>query len=664
MVTAASGRFRRALVAGVALVSLAGSIPARAQDGDKDKKTEKWSFSSGPVLVVDHAALGTLFSDPKDKAMGDALAMIPARAAELPHEIPDMPPEAAGLIKSMLGVIARPGRLTIAYDETPTGGFFGYGLSLSVLTSGQEEAATLQKQILDLLEQADNVPPHKASSRFQGFREMQLPVGLIAFGPRKAADGWRYEIIAGTMQDPDVGAAALPAPMGGLDPFIRVRADLSGLTPAINTVQMFAGARPEIQEIRKELETYGIIGPKAMKVSYQAGQTKTETVSFLTIEGAGSVADAAGVSRAKLDRADLNAIPADAICASLGCSGGWVSKLIAKVKDKNEEVAGALDQFKQMTQVDLESDLLASLGDVSGFYTSESTGGGGLGSAVLMISVKDRAKLKEAISKLAEFGNTVAKNEARGYVRVAMSGGRDGADLFALHFPGLPVPLELTAALTDKWLLITPTPQAAIVAVAQAGAKEGLTGNAAFASAMPKDLAVSSIKFKDTARNMHKGYTLVAMLGAGVQNLVRSPSDPTRQPPLTVPTYPELKKGVKPEISWGMWKGNDFVVESHADHSMLVNTSAAGAGLAAMIPAMASVMSTAGQGMQQRMQNRPPPVQPRRPRHKEENESLISSAERAGAMLMSVYEAAQAVPSPEGVAAAIFSREASTRDGE
>ena len=92
---------------------------------------------------------------------------------------------------------------------------------------------------------------------------------------------------------------------------------------------------------------------------------------------------------------------------------------------------------------------------------------------------------------------------------------------------------------------------------------------------MPKDLSVSSLKFADTARNMHQGYAFLTMLGSGVANLVRSPSDPTRSPQLTVPTFPDLKKGVRPAVSWGLWKGDDYVFESHADHSMLVNATSA-----------------------------------------------------------------------------------------
>ena len=53
------------------------------------------------MLVIERASLDKLFADPKDKALGEALAMIPARVRELPREIKEMPPEAAGLIDGL-----------------------------------------------------------------------------------------------------------------------------------------------------------------------------------------------------------------------------------------------------------------------------------------------------------------------------------------------------------------------------------------------------------------------------------------------------------------------------------------------------------------------------------------------------------------------------------
>ncbi|MEX2217334.1 MAG: hypothetical protein WD749_01125 [Phycisphaerales bacterium] len=555
-------------------IALAGA-PLAAQEA---KPAADEGFRGGTVFVIERGSLDTLAVDPKDKALAAAIAMIPQRLGELPREIPDMPPEAAAMLSTLVKTIARPMRVTVAYDETPSGGAFGYGVAFSVLTAGKPEADALHTQLNDALDQAQGAPSAKPSTRIEGMLDMQTPIGLLSFGPREGSDGWRYEIIFGTMADPDAGAAALPAPAGGLKPFLRGRLDFAGLTPALNMAQMLAGATPEFQEGRKQMESLGVVGRNAMKMGFQAGYSETALVVHAALQGAGTFADTLGLPRQPLNRADLAAIPSDAIYASLSRSGGsWLAKAIENGKAQSEEFAEGLAQFVEMTGVDPEADILGALGDVSGFYMSDSTGGGGLGSSVLMFAVKDRAKLLGSFTKLAGLVNEQAEMHANGYIRIAVVPSRGAADMITLQFPGIPVPLELTMALTDSWLLLSPTPQGAMVAANQARGQGdgGLPSNPAFASAMPKDAAATSISFSDTARHLPLGYTLVSMAGSAIANGVRSPSDESRSPGLLVPTYPDLKRGARASVLFSYWKGDDYIFESHGDRSLLVNATSA-----------------------------------------------------------------------------------------
>src|SRR5579862_1229413 len=70
----------------IAAAAAVGSASALAQPPSKQpaKPAEAAPFKAGTVLVVEHASLDKLFADPKDKAFGDALAMIPDRIRELP----------------------------------------------------------------------------------------------------------------------------------------------------------------------------------------------------------------------------------------------------------------------------------------------------------------------------------------------------------------------------------------------------------------------------------------------------------------------------------------------------------------------------------------------------------------------------------------------------
>lgn len=652
-----SGSVRRGLAVCSAALAFSATL-ALAQEGGKaaPKKMDE-GFKGGTVFVLERASLDRLFNDPKDKKFGDALAMIPLRLKDLPNEIPQMPPEALDMIQTMLSVAAKPMRITVAYDESPTGGFFGYGLAFSALTGDKGEADKIQTQITDMLDMAGNVPRTKPSTRFKGMLDMQTPVGIISFGPRQAKDGWRYELVVGTMTDADIGVEALPKPAKGLDVFARGRFDLAGLTPAADTAQAFAGMGPEMQEIRGYLTELGLIGSNAMKISFQAGRTETESVSITAVENVGHVADTLGISRAPLDRALLAAIPSDAGHASMSRMGmAWVNKVIDRAKDKSEDVGQVLAQFKAMTKVDFQQEIIDSLGDVNGFYTSESTGGGGLGSAVLMMSLKDREKFAGAIDKLATFINGMSKQHARGYVRVASNGNKDGVTWYTLQFPGLPVPLELSMALTDKWLLMAPTPQALTVAVSQARGKGdgGLTSNAVFAGAFPKDGQYSSISFTDSAKSIGSGYMLLSMIGSAVSNVVRSPSDPGRDAGMVVPLFNDLKKGARPTIGFAQWQGDNYVMESHSDHSILVNAAVGLGNLAGSLPMMAmQVMSAMGQARGMRMEG--PAMLPSRMR--EAGEQILSGANAGGDALQWLYRQSLPVFSTErmvsGAAAAM-----------
>jgi len=96
-----------------------------------------------------------MMSDPKDRAMGEALAMLPARVRELPREIKQMPPDAARYINLGLYTLSRPARLIATYDgENPSGGFFGYGVALSFAVGEQKNADELHAAISPLVAQS------------------------------------------------------------------------------------------------------------------------------------------------------------------------------------------------------------------------------------------------------------------------------------------------------------------------------------------------------------------------------------------------------------------------------------------------------------------------------------------------------------------------------
>lgn len=575
--------FTRSWTARIAAAGLAlsGSCLARQPEAPKP-------FKTGTVMVVEHASLGKLLANPKDQALGNALAMIPARVRELPREAHDMPPEAANLINMVLATFGRPGRLAVVYNgDNPSGGGFGYGAIFSTLTAGQEEADQMQAQITALMAMAKGGPRPVPSQRFKGMTDIQTPAALVSFGPRQAKDGWRYEVMIGTIDNPDAVTEPLPSPVTGLDTILRARINLAGLTPALDLARAFGGNDPQAEEVLEKLEAAGVAGNGALQISYQAGHTQTESVAVTVLEGAKRFATKLGLGTVPLTKADLASIPADATEVYFRRGGDSARIDLAALSQNNPQVQEGLDEFERHTGVNLQTDVLDAIGTTFAMYLSESTGGAGVGSAVAMVELRDRAKLSTAMTKLIATANMAADHLPMGPGHLRVVSARDGGTEFiTLRFPGLPVPAELTVALTERWLILSPTPQATLVAARQASGKgdAGIMSNKVFAASFPGDKQVTSFSFIDAPRNLAAGYTLMTMLGSAIANGVRSPTDPTREPGMLVPLYNDLRKDARAAVGYSYWRGDDRVSETHADRSLIVNLTAAAGVLAKFVP--------------------------------------------------------------------------------
>jgi hypothetical protein len=502
-----------------------------------------------------------------------------------------MPPEATTLINLATSCIGRPGRLVVAYDgEDPSGGLFGYGVSLSFLMPDQKATDEVHATVSGLMAKSGQQVKTKGT-RWPGMSDIQTPVGVLSFGPRQAKDGWRYEVIFGTMEDPDGAAQAGMPKAADFEPLVRARMDFAGLTPLKTIAEGFAGKNPEIKKTIQRFEGMGLVGDNAAKFSFVAGQTKEQAVAVTSWEGAKKFASAMHMTSKTLTKDDFWAIPSDACdvyIARVGDDGfGYALDSLSEAGPPAQE---ALDQFEKTTGVNLKSDLLDALGGTAAIYLSDTTGGGGLSSAVGMITFRDRAKFASAMTKLAATANSMADQLPIGPGYIRLASWKDGeTDLLTLRFPGLPVPLEITFAMTEKWLLVSPTPQGAIAAARQASGKGdgGLMANSQFKKNLPSGKEFASVSFSDTARHMREGYGALSHIGSAIANAMRSPTDPTREPGLVVPGYNQLAKGVIPRVGFSYWRGEDLVNETHTDRSMLVGAAGALGVIEKIVPIVA-----------------------------------------------------------------------------
>lgn len=563
----------RLLAASIAGLAMALGSPALARQEAKPAAIQT-------LLVMERADLSQLLVDPKDQRLKEALAMLPMRLQELPAEAPDMDAKGAAAINLLLSTISRPGRVGITVNAgNPADGLFGYGLVVSAFAKDRKDADELHSRVRDALKDIPLPPPPGGTKRFATMEDTQLPggIGRLSFGPRETPDGWRYEIIAGALDNPDAAWSQIPRPSdAAIKPVVIGRVDFAGLNNAVNMVSAFAGPQnPDIGEGIRQAGEYGLYGTNALKVRFEYGYSKEESVGHVAIENAAKYADKFLLSKESLTEADYGAVPGDATMATISRADlAMLRRVIDAARQSNPEIGPGLEQFKQMTGVDLVTDIVDTLGGTIAYYTSDSTGGGGIGSVVGMVTVKDRAKFAAAHEKLVAFANSAATTakDAGKYARV-VAWKEAGIPLMSLRFAGLPVPVEVSYSLTDRWLIAGVTPQAVVAAVRQTASEgKGLLAKSRVAELAQAHKLVS-VTYLNTARMMHSGYPIASMVGSAAANAARSPaflSDAGRDPGMVTPTFADLARDARDSVWTTRWDGEAYLIDSHADRSMLV----------------------------------------------------------------------------------------------
>lgn len=610
------GRMTAAIAAGAVSLGLM-TASAMQPEGGKPAKAKK---EAAPVLLVERASLDKMVVDPRDAAMANAIGMLPARLRELPGEIPGAEQIPPPVLEMLIALASRPARLGLTYNAgDQTGGAFGMGLIASVLARDEAQAQNMQGTVNGLLSMGGNEFKGEPSEKYRGMSEAPLPVvGVLRYGARKSGDSWRYEVHAGSAGDPDATFATLPAPARpGFEPVLRARLDLSTLTPLVEQFKAMAGDDPQAEQGFNALAVAGLIGPDAVKYSFQYGYLPDRSLSVTVSEGMKKHAAAMGVSTTPLNAEDYKSIPADAYVAGLRrIDLSKMQETIEGLAESQPQMAEGLAQFQQATGVDLVKDVLGSLGGTMGYYMADSTGGLGLMSAVALVQFKDRAKFDTASAKLTSFANTALAAPTKGYVR-ARAWAEGDAKMVSITFPGIPIPLEVTYTTTERFLILALSPQAAVAAARQATGKGdgGLMSNAAFAGTLPKGKEFESVGFMDTPRTMASGYQYLCLIGSAVANGVRSPRDPGREPGVVVPTYGELRKDARALVSFGYFEGDNLVRESQGNRSVLTETCGALGALSPFIPVIAGAAGVAaltGARQAQMVERRlaPPPPMP------------------------------------------------------
>lgn len=510
----------------------------------------------------------TLLRHPKDQGLARAAALLDERLAELPGEVPNAPPIDPAWIALATelctgAVTLRMGLLPDADPFGPVPPFYG---RLELHRASADEAAGLADRVLEVL-------------RSLGAPELQVtPTGLRAIpGPpiptSFGASGKDIVLDLGAPAAPPVVSGDPLLPQGAV-PRFALHMDYAPLMRL--ALQQMDQQQPEMADFVGGL--FERLGLDDLQLHVVSASDDERSYTVTRIPGYAETLRANGlVASGALEVGELALVPRDATWASIGKVNfaGMFEFFVDLATDALAQQGMEGDPVEMvygMTGFHLRDDLVSLCGETCGMYASDTTGGGGLMSTVAFVALRDAERALETRERLEEMLNGAAALQMQGYVQVRAST-VDGVEYATLTFPGLPVPMEPTIAITDSWLFIGASKGAAIEAVRQARATDrpNLLDHPGFQAQLPGGIAgLQSLTFQDGERLIRAGYGTLQMGASALANAVRSRRDGLRDAGEVLPPYAELARGALSTVSVGRLMGADWVSESRGDASVAV----------------------------------------------------------------------------------------------
>ena len=528
-----------------------------------------------PAIVFEHSGFNNFLVDEKDAVLKRAFSMVPQRLMELRQEVPDLRKIPEPVFSLLFDFLPRPTKLVVSSIVTdpdtdkPTA-----SVILAFRAESSDDALAMTQHVYELLKSAGSDVPLSDSPSEINTKLLDTPAGPIAFGPVQIENHWWFRAAFGPAFDVSSAFDALAPAPDGMNVVSRGMIDMRAFSPVLSMILGSAGGR-EGQMGVTQLTDSGLLGPDAISVDFTAGYTADSFVIHNRVNRL-RLAKNYGSGKETLSEADFRVIPADASVATLS---KWdPASLWNTVETMADYGMFDLDEVRTWCVDNLGADplddILVPLGSTWVWYSSDTTGADSILSGVLVVSIDQPKRLHGAINEIVH--RTNQELDRIGYVEIAKVNVRD-RNLYVLRTPGLPFPVEISFALAGDHLVAGFTPQAVVAAVNQvASPGKSILDNPRFARSFPRSKRGSmlSYSFLDTEKLAPCGYPLLQLVGSAISNGVRSPRT-ARDPGVVMPPWNQFIKGVRPITSYSYWDDNDLVQIINADHSVLVNKSAA-----------------------------------------------------------------------------------------
>jgi type II secretion system (T2SS) protein G len=537
------------------------------------------------LLSIDYRGIDAFFASEKDAKLHLALGMIDDRLRELPGEMGggEAPEAVFPVLRRM---VEGPMSLRIFGQEKQIAGMM---LPLfGEMRLSEETGSDAQKMANGLAETLRSIGLDVDASTAGALSVVPAPLPLWMGSLDKdlvLRFGKEGELVAPTP------AKYMPA---GARTACSMRMDYSGALGMVRRIAEVAGEDEGLEQMDRMFEQFGM---NDLAFEYSYGFDDQRAYEVMATEGYGSMMKAMHLAPAgALDAGRMRWIPEDAswaVAARIDLSG-YLEFLNGMLRDMPE--TGGADMFemiRQQTGIDVQTELLDTLGQHFMMYGSDSTGGGGLTSTVMVMDLAAPEDFAEFMGGMVDMIGGMAAAQSEGYVQLR-GWSEGGMDFISLQTPGIPAPMEPTMAIVGEAALMAMTPQAALAAAQQiTSGQRSLLDSRALVDQLPEDMSTAlSLIYLDTARFMRDGYGMTSMLCSAIANGVRS-RDGSRDPGMILPTYNDLSRNALALVGVGRMDGDTMVAEYRGDRSHLVNLAGI-LGWAAEVPGPLVAMAIAG----------------------------------------------------------------------
>ena len=332
---------------------------------------------------------------------------------------------------------------------------------IAVLCQAGADAPQFLASVKKLIAKAQGAPVPLAAKEFEGLVIVTVGKMSPAFDAATGAEGGVAQSLSQDKGFKDAMAQLVK------NPSVALYINFEGILGTAGQVVQAAGDPKAKELFPKVRDALGLAGLKSF--SYTGGFDGKDWMEAGFISAPSPRTGLLKLLDAKPLSADtLKVAPKTSVEVAAGrfSFAGLVGQIRDGIRqfDANagDQVDAVLGQISQMLGMDVQKDLLGSLGDEWVGYMDPSTGGYGFGGAVLVNRLADAAKAEQSFSKLEQFINQVAAANLRNEKVTISIQTRQAGDL-TLHYLAIPL-VTPTWAIKDGNMYIALYPQAVMSA--------------------------------------------------------------------------------------------------------------------------------------------------------------------------------------------------------